>query len=437
MALQRQLSIWGFTKYLKRSEVITILRAKAGRDAAGKESVFTLRGRPISLTQVEKHRKKFGPPYINPGHLDASQSGVANSAWQLEFEGIVCRTPPPSPHASIPVIESCRVPEKLLYDFDILLKGSFEAGRWKFVSNERIIDSSEDQVLESTAIHDFIGNLTNGTTAATARNYDLAFEYWQQACVNVDTLVKGQYHDIFPNLIQQINDLNRLGFGPVAASLREHIAESSAVHGNPDEPTSAIFAGLGKLDMALMVATEERIMSHFRAVFEQYLGRRCYNSFVVMMDGARRRLLHDKWAAFADCLPELASLDDDFGPSNCRPLDVICLRLQVMKDRNTLAEAEADARELIQRADNIQNDDWQRFYYLTQGWYFLGLAQFSIPERQYEAVSSFETALHCDDGLRRVDDFHIFVAERTAMKKCLEELQYISAPAASLVLGTE
>lgn len=426
--LQSQLTQWGFTKNLKRGEVVEILRAKASRDTAGKESVFTLRGRPVSLEQVEKHRKKFGIPAIKPGSLSASHDSSDTSS-----QDIVCRTPPPSPHASLPVVEARRVPEKLLYDIDVLVKGSFEAGRWKFVSNDLLIVSSEHQTAEKLAIHDFLGNIINASATAKRRDYDLAFERWSQACVKVDRLVTGRCHDIIPNLIQQLNDLNREDLGPVAASLKKYIAEASAVHGDPNEPTTTILSQLGKLDMSLVAAAEERIMAHFHRLFTQYLGYRCYNTFVMMMDGARRRLLYDKWATFTDCLPSLAHLDTLFGPTDRRPLDMIGLRLEILKDRGIPAQAEREAAELIRRAENIENDDWQRAYHLTRGWYFRGWAQYSMPGKRGQAVESFETAMRCDDELCAIDDFHIFVPERVAMVGYLRELRGAASGDSSVV----
>lgn len=427
MALKTQLASWGFTKHLKRGEVLDILRAKATRDAAGKDSAFTLRGRPVSLEQVEKHRRKFGIPSVRPGNVSHSRPVLAHSSTQ----DLVCRTPPPSPYASIPVIEIHRVPEKLLYDIDVLAKGSFEAGRWKFVSNEQVMYSSEYEVQEKQTLHDFIGNIINGSAAAKKKNYNLAFEHWQQACVKVDGLVNGQYHDIIPNLIQQINDLNRQDLAPVAASLKAHIAESSSVHGKPGEPTAAILAGLGQLDMSLMVVTEERIMTHFHLVFEQYLGYRCYNSFVMMIDGARRRLLHDKWATFADCLPDVAELDSMFYPKDRRALDVIGLRLEILKNRDMPVEAEEEASDLVRRAEGICNDDWQRFYHLTRAWYFLGWAQYSMLGKQDQATSSFHEALRCNDELCKIEDFHIFVSEQAEMQTYLDELKHLNIGVAS------
>jgi hypothetical protein len=423
-ALKTQLSRWGFTKYIKRGDVVEVLRAKTSRDAAGKESTFELRGRPINLEQVEKHRKKAWLPPILASTDAASPAGLASSSAR----GIVCRTPPPSPRASLPVIESWRVPEKLLYDVDVLVKGSFEGGRWKFNGNDSLIVSSPREVEEKLALHDFLGNLANGSAAANTRDYDLALTYWRQASENVDTLVQGQYHDIIPNLFQQINDMDRQGLGPVAATLKAHIAEASVTYSTPGQPGSTIFAGLGRLEMATMVDMEERIMSRFNLLFEQYLGYRCYNSFVMTMDTARRRLLHNPWTTFAECLPDLAGLDSIFGPSDRRSLDVIGLRVEIFKNRAMPHETEVEALALIQRAEGVLNDDWQRFYHLTRGWYFLGWAQCSIPEKRHAAVDSFQNALHTDDELRRIDDFHIFVPERTEMLKYLGELRGLGTP---------
>jgi len=86
-----------------------------------------------------------------------------------------------------------------------------------------------------------------------------------------------------------------------------------------------------------------------------------------------------------------------------------------------LEETEKESLLLVQRAEMIQNDDWQRFYHLTRGWYFLGCAQYALKKR-HEALGSLRNALHNEQELCKVDDYHIFTAEKVAMWKYLADL---------------
>ena len=173
--------------------------------------------------------------------------------------------------------------------------------------------------------------------------------------------------------------------------------------------------------MTFMLEIEERIMKQFTKLFELYLGHLCYNSFVMIMDGARRRLLQCPWATF-DCLPEISYLDSYFGPTDRRSLDVIGMRVEILSHRGMHSEAEVEALALVQRAGMIQSDDWQRFYNLTRGWYFLGSAQYFLRKRDV-AIQNLCNALHSDDELCKIDEFHIFEAERMIILKFLEHLR--------------
>jgi len=53
-----RIKAWGIDKKNKKGEIGTILRQKAQRDAVGKASKFTLRGRPVDLSDVERYRKR-------------------------------------------------------------------------------------------------------------------------------------------------------------------------------------------------------------------------------------------------------------------------------------------------------------------------------------------------------------------------------------------
>jgi len=335
---------------------------------------------------------------------------------------IVRWAPPPSPPTSPP--EHWRISENLLYDIDILIKGSFEAGNWSFRGNDLIIKSSNSQDIEIKVLHDFLEHFAIGCHAANVRKFDQAGVCWQRAFINIESLVRGNYHDIIPNLIQKINDLNNQKRTELAELLKDHIALCGTCLLGPNAPTKSIFYGLGKLDMTFMLDIEERIMKQFAKLFEMYLGHLCYSSFVVMMDGARRRLLQYPWTTF-DYLPAISYLDSVFGPTNRRSLDVIGIRAEILSHRGMYIEAEIEAALLVQRAKMIHTDDWQRFYNLTRGWYFLGSAQYFLRKRD-AAIQCLCNALRSDDELCKIDEFHIFNAERTMILKYLAHLKSVN-----------
>lgn len=93
-----------------------------------------LHERPVDLERIERHGHRAGFQLVQQGSL-----------WRPDLCGtgtVICRTPPLSLPPSLPVLEPWRIPEKLLHDIDTLIKGSFEAGHWRFNGNGLIINSS-------------------------------------------------------------------------------------------------------------------------------------------------------------------------------------------------------------------------------------------------------------------------------------------------------
>jgi hypothetical protein len=203
--------------------------------------------------------------------------------------------------------------------------------------------------------------------------------------------------------------------------LKQHIAECSKRFLAPGASTLSIFDGLGTLDLDNMLEIEDRIMDQFTNLFQLYLGYQCYNSFIMMMDAARRKLLRSPWTSF-DCLPDVSCLDSSFGPASRWSLDLIGIRAEISMHRQMHKDAEIEASALIQRAEMIQKDDWHRFYNLTRGYYFLGSAQYFLRKHD-DAIYSLSNALLFDDELCKIDEFHIFDAERLIIEKYLVHLR--------------
>jgi hypothetical protein len=390
------------------------LNEKKRRQEQGKDFEFTVNSRPVILEEVERH-----------GH----RAGISEEALQhyhrfinLDSSQVRWQTPPPPPSALLLRSEQWRLPERFLFDVNTLVKGSFEAGLWSGIDQNQLIKSSNNQRYEAHLLHVFLNNLSCGSEAANANKYQAAGKFWMDAMKSIDKLIKCDYHDILPNLIQQINELNRQGRQDLARILKDHIAECCQTFLKGTNPTIAAYKSLGQLDMSYMVEIEERMMKQFQENFELYLGARNYNSFVMMMDYARRKLFRDQWVRIEDVLPPVDQLDRVFGTSDRRSLDVIALRLEVAKTRNQLELVEYEAPILIQRAQLILNDDWQRFYNLARGYFELGFAQYFLL-RKALATSSLRKAQDSDDKLRELGDWNIFDPERVLAVKYLQDMQ--------------
>jgi hypothetical protein len=268
-------------------------------------------------------------------------------------------------------------------------------------------------------LQEFIADIDNAKTLATSGRVIDAGLSWRRAFGRVNELVKAQYHDIIPNLVQKINDLNSGGYHEVAGMLKKHIADMART--TPSSQNSRALVSFDALELNVFSGIEENIMTQFSHLFYFYLGATCYSSFVMTMNAARRQLAQKQWQSCESVLPDLELLDASFGASNRRSMDVISLRLEVEYRRVQYAAVKVDAGMLIRRANMIENDDWLAYYYLTRGYYFLGSAQFHLGEKQ-DAEDSFACALVADNLLCLIKDFSIFNAEKMIMQRYLEDI---------------
>ena len=55
----------------------------------------------------------------------------------------------------------------------------------------------------------------------------LASLHWKAAFVVLEALILGQYHDVVPNLLQQLNALRRRNREDLAVKLQKHISKCS------------------------------------------------------------------------------------------------------------------------------------------------------------------------------------------------------------------
>jgi hypothetical protein len=103
-----------------------------------------------------------------------------------------------------------------------------------------------------------------------------------------------------------------------------------------------------------------------------------YNSFMMRMNSARRKLLPDNWARVEDYILSLTLIDHMYNASNWRSLDIVRLRVGLLFHRAEYELTETEAEELVRRASMVQNDEWQRLYFLIKGHHYVASAQFCM-----------------------------------------------------------
>jgi hypothetical protein len=198
-----------------------------------------------------------------------------------------------------------------MYHIDNYIKSSFECGKWYFISNERLIESSERAPVEQKSVMPFLDGLDTGCRYFTERKADVGGFYWRKAFREIETLVQGTYHGIIPNMVFKINDLDVNSHREAAMMIKNYAAQCCLARQSPDHARTSIFRALADIGMEQMKELEMMIMTCFLRLFELYVGPRCYSTFVMEMDIARWRILRGE--PLGRCLPTLSDLDVKFG----------------------------------------------------------------------------------------------------------------------------
>ena len=381
-----------------------MIRQKADRKAAGKDSQFTLRKRPVNFEKIDQYCNVPSKRLIAPD--------------QDNVKDLVCRTPP-SMAPPMPVFEVWRVPEKLLRDVDVYVRGSFESGAWYLPAgdSEGIIRSPLQEE-EENSLDTFTGTINLGCVAFELGAHEEAVYQWRRCFEMVGGLIHGRYHDILPCVLQKINYLTSRGCPEVAMQLKNYIAHFRKSHRPGDLSTTSIYQSFEQLTLEDMMDIEVSIMNHFIKLLALYAGQLSEDSFHIWIAAAGRRLQRNRITSLEECLPDLSRLDTVFGRSSYRSLRVVYTRVYIMFKREWYEQAENEAYSLVQRAQLIDSYDWKRPLYLAHGWYYIGISQ--LEQRIWgKALLSLRQTLPYLEEYRRFDHTGLSEPYRYSVQRIL------------------
>lgn len=389
-AFKRKLKHWGYTRNISRPQAFALLRAAANNP--GDESISNdAQKQPAKAAQLERYLRRNKLVALQPPKI---------------------AHPLPSPHV-------WKVPEEIFHASSALIRGSFESSHWASTGDELIIQSSTNQDIEKIALHSFLSSLDLASKAASSGHHQLAGTYWTRAFGIVENiLVTGQYHDILPNLLQKINDLNAEGHTTIATKLQGHLAaksKSSYLRDKSRSNVATILQTINLVHLSDMPAIEERIMSLFVTQFDSFLGLCHYNSFVLRMNYARRQLLRNDQATLTEYIPSLDLFDGLFGTCNRRSLDIVRLRMEVLHHRGNYARVEGEAKCLVERAGRVRDDVWLRLYFLIKGYYHLGIAEY-LQGQEGVARGNIVRCIELINEFDRIDPHGMFAAEKAVLE---------------------
>jgi hypothetical protein len=238
MMLKKQLKRWGFdVKYVRRKDAVAMSLMKQERDAAAKDSEFTVRGQPVNWAKVHKHLKRNRI-------LAVPLSGKAESS---EARSIIVRTPSPSPPPTpnhwlhgIPAVCLSRKP-KLSAEYPLLLRlYTQDALRAQAVAENAVRDTCamnsmrlirwRTQFFDAIALMD-AGDLTGGFAAV------------DDALGNTKQVIESGE----PNLLKVMLDVS-LCFSVAHAELRNRtlhfFAQLSSIVLGREHPAAKLWNGL-------------------------------------------------------------------------------------------------------------------------------------------------------------------------------------------------
>jgi hypothetical protein len=283
-----RIALWGFGKKVKGKEVKAIVRKKRQRLAAGKASIFRIRGQILEFDKVQAHLKRKGlTPDDIPSAADSPVTGLECYTPSGSSPKPPCLTRTTSVTSGVKQQVSCnqslmsiaapdvfKISEELFKDIHTYFTGSFASATWGVPNrstglvnaayrNSPQVESLPDQAWAYIMI--WAGNVF---TAANAARTD---HYLQQVFVQCEDAIKAEEPLLLINLLEMLDDLEAYYEKPeIARILLRHIHSVASIFLGKKHPIATISKQLSYLAKWANVAgvTWNVIMD----IYEQFLG---------------------------------------------------------------------------------------------------------------------------------------------------------------------
>ena len=263
-----RITLWGFDKNMKEKEARAIVRKRRKRLAAGKASIFRIRGQVLSFDRVSAHLKRKGlTPDNIPSAADSPVPGLecytpaAESSKPTHFAktNFVTDSPPQqvpctSTPNSITPPDFFKISERLFKDIHTYFTESFTSARWAFPDrpaglinaihrNSSRVESLPDQAWAYIMI--WAGNVFTGGGAPNVAKTD---KYLQQVFVQCEDAIKTEKPLLVINLLEMLDDLEAYYKKPeIARILLRHIHSVASIALGENHPIASISGQLSYL----------------------------------------------------------------------------------------------------------------------------------------------------------------------------------------------
>ncbi|KIW01213.1 uncharacterized protein PV09_07260 [Verruconis gallopava] len=449
-----RIKAWGLRKHQRRGEVEAILRIKAERARAGKETTFVLGGREVSMQDIDRYKRK---------HQILVSDLLETGPTRTEIPDLEWYTPPGSPSSgSSPLVLTPQsssasssygsVPQSIalpaaLGDYDSYFRGistgfsvMITTGLWALSSSLEMAWSPTpvralSQPVISNSYHqdECYRYLTNGVTHIRKGDKVTGYKEWNAAFSLISDVVRSAHYNTVGKLLECIYYLDRRGHRPVARMFQSFVCEMAQAVLGPDHPYYHIFCGLANLPLdeigELQTKTQECLVNQL----EGSLGPQAFVSFEHKMVLAQRKLESQPVRNIDELMPTEEQCIITYGPTSSKTLLALNLRYCVLRSRGLLREAQDVAWSIIQKAMLIE-DKSLRLWHLTSAWVSLARIQSDLKDfRSMRAslISAWEAEneLRNDHGIVKLGEGELnWIFEKVGLQPIFREMDPIDIP---------
>lgn len=286
-----RITLWGFNKKMKGKEVKAIVRKRRQRLAAGKASIFRIRGQILEFDKVKAHLKRKGlTPDDIPSAVDSPVPGLECYTPAVSSPKPLCSTRTTSVTSeirqqvsrnqsfkSIAAPDVFRISEELFRDVHTYFTESFASATWSFPNrstglvnavhrNSPQVGSLPDQAWAYIMV--WAGKVFTGGGAASVARTD---QYLQQVFVQCEDAIKAEKPLLLINLLEMLDDLEAYYEKPeIARILLRHIHSVASIVLGKNHPIATISKQLSYL--AKWANVSGVAWNVIMDVYEQFLG---------------------------------------------------------------------------------------------------------------------------------------------------------------------
>lgn len=339
---------WGLDKKNKKDDVLAILRKKAERDAAGKKTVFRLRGRDVNLEKVQK--------YVTRNHISETTIGELVASRPQTPPDLQCFTPEPVPETIIGR-GVCYVQEQILRRVQTYMVAGYQQSMWRLSDDGFRVTAPPFQTRESYEGSDLKVASDHFTRAVYSvggllrddRPED-ALSCLSSACSVVDTVVR---EATFHRIIILFWHPTYLNDPAIIIAISGYIAAVARSVLSADDPRRQIYLLMGCLGVDQLQMLHLVMCSLLANEVEKLVGKFNEVTWTQKLEPLKYR---SGGTESKERLAQMSAEADDFwGPYDQFPIYLLRLKARLSYYMSQFNIAEEEFRQTIERLRHLHH----------------------------------------------------------------------------------